>query len=156
MDFNQFLSWQPILLIIILIVFGFAIFIIRFRQNSENIQTSIPGDNTLDPNTMSVDSKVDDKDLPGKRKLFIIGLTLTIAVGILIFFLRDKGDSSGNSSSSLLPIWIAVFIPLIASQKKKKNNKKMSDKEKEIRKFLILLILGFAMALGMIIFYFAK
>lgn len=81
-----------------------------------------------------------------KILLFIVGLQV-LALGATMFFLFSRGSGSsgggeGSSSSTLLPLWIAIFIPIIVSQNKKKTGKEMQKRMYMLIGLAILVLLG--------------
>jgi flagellar basal body-associated protein FliL len=89
--------------------------------------------------------------MPGERKnpnkilLVIAILVFILALGFTIaLFLKkqgidtgSRGDDDGVSFASMIPIWVAVFVPIMAS--KKKQQKKLSDKQKRAMYIIIAL-----------------
>ncbi|MFC1626670.1 hypothetical protein ACFL1P_00535 [Patescibacteria group bacterium] len=92
------------------------------------------------------------KKYPHIQKFLLISL-VALQVGILIFTLfvvKQKIDSSSNSSNSsfpFIPIWAAIFIPIIAIRKKEKQTI-----EQKQRLMWLLIGLAILVLLGMIVF----
>ena len=97
-------------------------------------------------------------DLAKKKIMILVGL-LIVGIGLAVFIYINKSgsgtgksDSSGASIASFIPIWIAIFIPIIVAQKK---NKKELSKN---RKMLLMALVGLTvlLVLGTIIFISSK
>ena len=80
----------------------------------------------------------------------LVGLLL--AVGATFFFFdKGEGESSGGSSTSYVPIFAAVFIPLLAMRAKKLNPKQRKLLQIIVAVGVITLVLGLA-----VFFFYAK
>ena len=98
--------------------------------------------------------------IPTDRKLmflFLIGFVVLVLGVIFFTIIKSNGSSTGSSGSdtnyvALMPIWIAVFIPIIAAnQKKKKEGKPEIPRNKKI--FLAIVSgLTFLLVFGAIFF----
>jgi hypothetical protein len=71
-------------------------------------------------------------------KLIVLGVVILQLVGMATYVLmtKDNTPSSDTDSSSLLPIWVAVFIPIIAAQNNRK--KEMSFEKKKMAMYIVL------------------
>jgi|GEM_PF-986555 hypothetical protein len=93
-------------------------------------------------------------EIPGQKKnkkaliILITGAFIFAAIIGFSLFLVIKGrglanESRGNSNSSfasMIPIWVAVFIPIMAAKKKKgQEQKKISLKQKRYLRILVIL-----------------
>jgi len=72
----------------------------------------------------SLTKKLDSRKLK-KILIIVVGLQFLIIGATLFFVLQNKGGGGGNSSDSsassfipFLPVWIAVFIPILVLRKK--------------------------------------
>ena len=77
-----------------------------------------------------------------KMLLWLAAGLFVLAVALTIYWKKSNGvdsggDSDDSSFTSLIPIWVAIFIPLIASQSKKK-----SEMTEGKRKLMIGLLIG--------------
>lgn len=91
----------------------------------------------------------DQKPSNPSKMLLVIGIiVLILALGLTIYLVLQKtgvdtgsrGDDN-NSSFTMIPIWIAVLIPIIAAKKKKNQEKELSDKQKRAL-FIIIALTG--------------
>lgn len=87
--------------------------------------------------------------------IVVIAIVLLIlGAGIAVYFAFQEGSidrdivEDPESFFPFIPIWIAVFIPLIAAKKKKKGVKIQNEK----RVLIVLLALGAASAIAFTIF----
>jgi hypothetical protein len=83
-----------------------------------------------------------EKQLKQKRAFLIImvGLVILGVLGTILFkFKGGKADGGGGGSSTaaLIPIWVAVFVPLMAAKKKKEGQQKTDLNNKRGKKFLL-------------------
>ncbi|MBT4722204.1 hypothetical protein HOB30_00415 [Candidatus Falkowbacteria bacterium] len=90
--------------------------------------------------------------IPTDRKLmflFLIGFVVLVLGVIFFTIIKSNGSSTGSSGSdtnyvALMPIWIAVFIPIIAANKKKKDGQPEIPKNKKI---ILAVIVGLTVLL---------
>lgn len=81
-----------------------------------------------------------------------LGTVLMVGVSVLFFSLQDGGTSGSNASddnfpvATFLPIWVAVFVPIMMANKKKKRN--LNDSQKKI----MLALLGTTILLVLLTF----
>lgn len=154
----EILSSQWTLLSFIFFVF-IAIILIRIRmQQSEKEReyTSQTNQHNVAPKSDGQSKEFNDKSQTNNKKLFIL---LFFGVAFLVAFLvgfsvNKDNNSEGGQNVALIPIWTAIFVPLLAA--KKKTKEEMTNKDKEFRKLIILFILGFFMAFGIILLYFVN
>lgn len=88
----------------------------------------------------------------GRTAMIVAVLILLTGAGILFFiygFAEFEGNESVESFAPLIPIWFAVFIPIIAIGKKNKRAATANQK-----KIIAFMVLGFSIvAISMIIFF---
>ncbi len=124
------------------------------EKNNEEIKNK---ENELHNNP---DIKQEEKDKIFVKKmkiLLVIGLTAFLLAGIFFFIITDKpGHSSGSSdddSTSMaffIPIWTAIFIPIIAAKRKKEGKVMTTTKQKKV----LMIILGLTTLLvGLTVFF---
>lgn len=85
--------------------------------------------------------------------LLVLGFTLMLVLGTVVFFIKDKSGSGGgdsSSSSSLLPIWVAIFIPIIIAQNK--NKKPLNPKQQKLITYSLVGGLTLLLILGILAF----
>jgi len=92
-------------------------------------------------------------------KMILFGVVALQFIGIAatMVFLRSRGGSSGGGDSSdsgsfvpFLPIWVAVFVPLLARRKKEQT-------EEEKKKMLLgMLALAVLVLIGIVTFLFVS
>jgi len=90
-----------------------------------------------------------------QKAMLLLALgVLVLAVLVTAIFLRGGsggGDGSNTSFASMLPIWIAVFIPLIANRNQQK------ETTPNQKKYLALAVgLTVLLVLGTIVFAFFR
>ena len=82
--------------------------------------------------------------------LVLVGLVV-LGVGVTIYFNKKSGGGdSDRNFSTMIPIWIAVFVPFMASKKKQKT---LNSKQKKLMTFVIL---GIVLALLLVTFFLAR
>lgn len=95
------------------------------------------------------------KNLPTPTKIGIIAGLVALAVGIVVayMFIREgnagKGESSGASIATFVPIWVAIMIPFMVS----KNKQQATVNQKKV---LILLAIGLILMTALGVFLFLK
>ncbi|MFC1653252.1 hypothetical protein ACFL1M_00190 [Patescibacteria group bacterium] len=95
----------------------------------------------------------ENKKIISKKKILLIIVSLqVILIGAAVFLFKKNGGAGGGSSSgSLVPIWVAVFIPIIATRKKKPSNK-----EGKNLMFSVYIGLALCLLLGIVFFFLKK
>ncbi|MBT3413297.1 MAG: hypothetical protein HOJ15_00445 [Candidatus Jacksonbacteria bacterium] len=114
-------------------------------------------DNAIHPSSSgeqpSEEKNLEKKEISGKKKgllILAVGLTVIAVIGTIVFVLLNRkggggsGDDSGSSIATMIPIWAAVFIPIIASKNKDKNESSSHKKAILIGAvgLTVLLVLG--------------
>jgi len=103
------------------------------------------------------ESKLKGQQPKQNRTLLIVIIAIVLLVlgaGIAVYFAFQEGSIDGDiiedpeSFFPFIPIWIAIFIPLIAAKKNKKGVKIPNEK----RVLIVLLALGAASAIAFTIF----
>lgn len=88
---------------------------------------------------------------PKQRKFVMIAMTVAIIFGVAVTIISKRTKGGGNSDSSdewaavsMIPIWVAVFIPAMVAKKKKieKKGEFVDDKDKLNKKHLLNLIIA--------------
>lgn len=132
-----------IILSILIFLLIIAMIIFRFREEKEI------SENSQNPEDL-------EEKMENKRKIKI-GLLVAVLIGVILtIILKERGVISSDSDSDFnvavfVPIWIAVFVPFIANQKKKRlKNSEVSEEQKRIA--LIIGILLLLLAFGVLIF----
>lgn len=100
---------------------------------------------------MKMNSKTLKYILVGLVTLQVVALAGTLIIN------KNKGESvsssdSGSSFASMLPIWVAIFVPLFASKKKKKP----TTEQEKVKMFLLLIGLAVLVLFGMLAFFFTS
>ena len=101
-----------------------------------------------------------EKDKRSRLIIFLaLGLTGALIVGVIVY--KAKGGEGGSSDSvsgaAMIPIWVAIFIPLIAIKKKKeKEGQKREPLTEQKKKFLLyaLLFIGLMVLATILTLYF--
>ena len=97
------------------------------------------------------------QSVPSGLQIFLIfGVGLVAGIVAYTFFKNIKGGEDGDTNSSIasmIPIWVAVFIPIMANKKNKKVSSKMSSEQR--RNFFIIFF-GIALFVAAIIILFFK
>lgn len=69
-----------------------------------------------------------NKDNTNAKVVLLIIMAIVLAIGIVLYFVfsgepsTGSGGDSKNTFVTLLPIWVAVFVPLFASKQKGDSN----------------------------------
>jgi len=79
---------------------------------------------------------------PKQKKFVVIALTLAIIFGVAVSIINKKTKGGGSSDSSdewaafsMIPIWVAVFIPaILAKNKKIKKEGEVADVKNTLKK----------------------
>jgi Ca2+/Na+ antiporter len=124
------MNQQFLIAILVFIVFLALVAktIILSRQKKENLAPK-PSHNK--PNVI----RNKDESLKRKNKITFVIAGFLILLGVIVFSFTKAGGKDGDISgtiSSMTPIWIAIFIPFMASKKKKDKAKAKEDFDKEI------------------------
>lgn len=139
-------SWPLIAVSIVLLLL--AVIFIMVRQAQEKAQHK--SGNTAPSNSQPFG--VNGQDQTKQKKLvMVVILGAMVAIGLVVYYIF-RGDKSGGSDDGsffpFIPIWVAIFIPLLANKKKDKQN--LTDTQK--RALVILVALGVLIALAGVFF----
>ena len=105
------------------------------------------------------EKELEDESVTRKRYkvALIIGLLALVLAGVIFYIAAVKGDvprSSNNSDNdsfpiaSFIPIWVAVFVPLMVNK-----NKKQAPLKKNQKILILSLVLGLFLLLGISFFF---
>jgi len=102
------------------------------------------------------------KASPRQRKEIFIVLAIAIIVGLVVpliikYKLKNSGLESDDKSSwsmfSMIPIWVAVFVPIMIKKNKLKTD--LNDKDQlQTKKLISLIITGLVVLIAGIVFFF--
>lgn len=137
--------YWPVVIFFSIILLFLAALIIKSRQREEHSRVK---PSHLRPNTEIKNDILQNTEL--KRKKLVAILIGFLVAGFIVFLVYGKkGSSSGDSDSlaSMIPIWVAVFVPVLAANKQKKADIKLSEKQKRIRLYFLVGIMFFIMIL---------
>ena len=121
---KQFLM---VTLVFVLFMLVIAKTIILARQQKENPAVKASHSH---PNPVSNN----EEGLKRKNKIIFLVFGSLLLAGVVAYFI--VGNSSGSdgdrdsSMASMIPIWVAVFIPIMANKKNKQNNLKMTSEQR--------------------------
>ena len=94
-----------------------------------------------------------------KIVLLVLGVLMLVVAGIY-FFVRSMGSDSGGDSDSIstvsmIPIWTAVFVPIIAARKNDQAEKEvLNAREKKLVYALIAGTAAVVLLSGLVMMFF--
>lgn len=112
---DRYIVVSSIVFILILLVVAKNIILVRQKKEKEFQQASQTNNQPI-----GITGQVEDKQ---KRvRIFIFSLAVLVLMAVVFYKLFfTEGSHSGKSNVfSMIPIWAAIFIPILANQKKNK------------------------------------
>lgn len=149
---NQYFIISIIVFIFILLVMAKTVILNR-RKQDKKLQQSF--ENSSRPITAGGS----DEDHKKRIKILILALAIAIFIGAVVYYIfREDGFSGSGKANiaSMIPIWVAVFIPILVNKKKPSDQNKFQKISlgENVGRMLLLLAGVFILLIGVVIFVF--